>query len=258
MTARTVAGVRETWWRTTSPKPVAAGSVAVAGLGLAAWVLASQLIFVIPPPGQTLAAVWENLGSGRYHEHIRATMFNAFSGWVLGMALGSVIGVALGLSRRARLMLQPIVLGGYAVPKIVLYPLVIPFLSIGNPSKVFMAVIMSAFPIMVIVTGATAAMPPIYRLLARSLEASRWQLLTKIVLPAIRRALVTGMRVGASLAILGVILAEFFVSRRGLGQVIEVSYKTGRYVDLFATMFLLFVFTFVVSFVLWRLEKRLD
>jgi NitT/TauT family transport system permease protein len=164
----------------------------------------------------------------------------------------------LGVSALARATLQSFVMALYAVPKILLYPLVIPILTIGSPSKVFMGVISSAFPTMIMVGAAISATPAIYTKLARSLLATPRQYLVKVLLPATARAVVTAIRVATSFAVLGVVLAEFFASDVGLGRSLSQSYNVGDYDRVFATVLTLLVITFGVSFGLWALEKRLD
>jgi NitT/TauT family transport system permease protein len=99
-------------------------------------------------------------------------------------------------------------------------------------------------------------MPAVYWKLARSLDTSLGQQLTSFVLPAIRRPLLTGIRLAVSLATVGVVLSEFFATKQGLGRVVLQSYGAGNYASMVATVLLLITISFAISLLLWRLEKR--
>jgi NitT/TauT family transport system permease protein len=237
---------------------VAVGSLVLLALALGGWFLASRLTFVVPTPGETLRVLGEEWTDRDYLYSAQVTFWRIVTGLAIGVALGIAGGFVLGVSALARATLQSFVMAVYAVPKILLYPLVLPVLGIGSPSKVFMAVVSAAFPTMIMVGAAIASTPPIYAKLARSLLATRWQYLTRVLLPSAARAVVTAVRVATSFAVLGVVLAEFFASDVGLGRTLSQSYNVGQYDRVFATVLTLLVITFGVSFGLWALEKRLD
>lgn len=247
---------------TAQPAPgglaVLTGSLVLLVLAVAGWYVASRLTFVIPSPGETLAVVREEWTSRAYLYSAQVTFWRIIAGLGIGVAIGILGGFALGVSARIRATLQSFVMTLYAIPKILLYPLVIPLLTIGTPSKVFMGVISAFPPTMIMVGGAIAATPAVYTKLARSLLLTPWQYLVKVLLPATSRAVVTAVRVATSFAVLGVVLAEFFASDTGLGRSLSQSYNVGDYDRVFATVLALLVITFSVSFGLWTLEKRLD
>ncbi|MPZ27915.1 MAG: ABC transporter permease subunit [Micromonosporaceae bacterium] len=237
---------------------VAAGSVALLALLVAGWYAASRLTFVVPSPVETVTVLAQEWTDRDYLYSAQVTFWRIVAGLGIGVAIGILGGFVLGVSALARATFQSFVMTLYAIPKILLYPLVIPFLTIGTPSKVFMGVVSSTFPTMIMVAAAIAATPAVYTKLARSLLATRRQYLFKVLLPATARAVVTAVRVATSFAVLGVVLAEFFASDVGLGRSLSQSYNVGDYDHVFATVLTLLVITFGVSFGLWTLEKRLD
>jgi NitT/TauT family transport system permease protein len=120
-----------------------------------------------------------------------------------------------------------------------------------------MGILFALFPVLINVATGVREVPAVYWKLGRSVQASRVQMLLHIILPTIRRPLLTGIRLAASLAVVGVVLSEFFATRRGLGRVVLQSYGHGDYADMVATILLLIVVSFSVSIVLWRWEKRI-
>jgi len=237
---------------------VLVGSLVALLVGIGLWQLASMLTFVIPSPADTFRVLADDWTDQRYLYAAQTTFIRILAGLAIAVVIGVLGGFVLGVSALARASLQSFVMAMYAIPKILLYPLAIPLLTIGTPSKIFMAVINAAFPVMVMVGAAIADVPPIYTKLARSLRMSRWQYLVKVLLPATARAVVTSIRVASSFAVLGVVLAEFFAANTGLGRSLFQSYNVGDYDEVFATVLTLLVITFVVSLGLWAVEKKLD
>lgn len=233
------------------------GSVLVLVVFTVLWEVFSRMTFVIPDVIETFQGLGENLQDPTYLVHLRATLIAIAWAFVIGVILGGLLGLVLGLSKLARVMFEPMVLGLNGVPKIVLYPVILPVFHLGYGSKIVMGVLFCVFPVLINVAAGVRDMPPVYWKLARSLNASRWHKLTSFVLPAIRRPLLTGIRLAVSLATVGVVLSEFFATKEGLGRVVLQTYGAGDYAAMVATVLLLITISFVVSLLLWRLEKRI-
>ena len=231
------------------------GSIGLAVLGLLCWQIASGLVFVIPAPLATVRSLLINLGTGDYLVDAQVTFQDALVAFVLGGLVGGAAGLALGLSRPVQIVFEPLLIALNGLPKIVLYPLLLPIFHLSG-AKVVMGLLFALFPILINVAIGVRELPPVYRRLARSLNASGWQTLMHIILPAIRRPLLTGVRLSVSLALVGVVLSEFFATRRGLGRVVLQAYSAGDYRNMMATILLLVSVSFVLSLLLWRLERR--
>ncbi|MGV9847908.1 ABC transporter permease [Streptomyces sp. NPDC003442] len=235
---------------------VAIGSVLVLVVACAGWWIASRISFVIPDPSSTTRALFSNLGDPDYQRDMRVTAIAVAWAFALGTLIGALLGLVLGLSRTARLLFEPLVIGLNGMPKIVLYPMLLPVFHLGYGSKVVMGVLFSLFPVLINVAAGVRDVPEVYWKLSRSLNASRWQTLTAIVIPAIRRPLLTGIRLAVSLATVGVVLSEFFATQNGLGRTVLRAYGTGDYADMMATILLLISVSFTLSLALWRLERK--
>ncbi|MFB9836027.1 ABC transporter permease [Actinoallomurus acaciae] len=242
--------------RASAPPAVAIGSVLVLLAAALLWWLLSGLIFAIPTPAASVRALVHSFGDPDYLDDLRVTGIAALSAFAIGTVVGGLAGIGLGLSRRARTLFEPMVIGLNGLPKIVLYPLLLPVFHLGYGSKVVMGVLFALFPVLINVEAGVREIPPIYRTLARSLQASRRQYATMILLPAIRRPLLTGVRLAVSLAMVGVVLSEFFATDKGLGRVVLSAYSAGEYADMMGTILLLLIVSFAVSFALWELERR--
>ena len=232
------------------------GASALAVLVLVAWEVMSGLTFVIPSPLQTLTVLVENLSDPAYLFDLRVTAQSVLMAFVIGTAVGGATGLALGLSRRLRTIFEPLIIMLNGIPKIVLYPVLLPIFSLSG-SKVVMGVLFALFPVLVNVSTGVQEIPKVYWKLARSVQANAWQTLVHVIFPAIRRPMLTGVRLAVSLAVVGVVLSEFFATRRGLGRVVLQAYSHGDYPSMVATIMLLITISFGISIALWQWEKRL-
>lgn len=232
------------------------GAVALAVVVGIGWEIMSSLTFVIPSPVQTVTVLVANLSDPSYLFDLRVTAQAVFLAFVIGTAVGGGIGLLLGLSPLLRRLLEPLLIMLNGIPKIVLYPVLLPIFSLSG-SKVVMGVLFALFPVLINVSTGVQEIPRVYWKLARSVRANAWQTLVHIIFPAIRRPLLTGIRLAVSLSVVGVVLSEFFATRRGLGRVVLQSYSHGDYPSMVATIMLLITISFAISVALWQWEKRL-
>ena len=232
------------------------GSIALAALMVVIWEVVSGLTFVIPSPAATFAVLVSNLTDPSYLFDMQVTAQAVVLAFAIGTALGGSLGLLLGLSAKLRLIFEPLLIMLNGIPKIVLYPILLPIFSLSG-SKVVMGVLFALFPVLINVSTGVQEIPRVYWKLARSVQANAWQRLVHIIFPAIRRPLLTGIRLAVSLAVVGVVLSEFFATRRGLGRVVLQSYSHGEYPAMVATILLLITVSFAISIALWQWEKRI-
>lgn len=232
------------------------GSVALAAVMVLIWEIVSGLTFVIPSPAATMTVLIQNLSSSAYLFDMQVTAQSVVLAFVIGTAIGGGLGLFLGLSEKLRLIFEPTLIMLNGIPKIVLYPVLLPIFSLSG-SKVVMGVLFALFPVLINVSTGVQEIPKVYWKLAKSVQANAWQRLVYIIFPAIRRPLLTGIRLAVSLAVVGVVLSEFFATRRGLGRVVLQSYSHGEYPSMVATILLLITVSFVISIALWQWEKRI-
>jgi NitT/TauT family transport system permease protein len=218
---------------------VPAGSALVAVAAVFIWWLGSLAYFVVPSPVATMEALVSSFGDERYLINMQSTAIAAVLALGVSVIAGLLIGMALGLVPWLSRGFEPLIVASNGVPKIVLYPVLLLMLGMGTTSKVALGAVIGVFPVMM------------------NVEASRWQMFRHIIVPAIRRPAMVGIRLAVSLSTVGVVLAEMFATRYGLGRVILASHSAGQYARMLATVVLLVVVAFVATMLLWRLERRM-
>jgi NitT/TauT family transport system permease protein len=231
------------------------GPVLLAGAVLALWQISSGLVFVIPSPGETVQQLFANLGDPQYRTDLAVTAGATVRAFVIGAGIGFLLGLLVGFSDWAKALFEPLLIAFNGLPKIVLYPILLQLFSLSG-GKVAMGILFALFPVFVNVATGVRELPRVYWKLALSTQASRWQRLVHIVLPGIRKPLLTGIRLSVSLAMSGVVLSEFFATDRGLGRVVLQAFSHAEYDSMVATLLLLIVTSFLISVALWKLEKK--
>jgi len=172
----------------------------------------------LPTPAQVLDAAigrWDLLLSEGW-----VTMKETLYGFLLALALGIPIAVAVSNSQTLNLMFSPILIALQSVPKVALAPILLVWLGLGIESKLAIAWLVAFFPIVVDTSAGLQSTPRELLELARSLRASRWQVFSKVQFPAALPFIVTGSKVAVTLAVIGAVIGEFVGSSEGLGYLL--------------------------------------
>ena len=169
-------------------------------------------------------ATWQRLAmlisTGFISPHLNFTL----SSWIVSVLLAGVVGLSLGLllglHRASGLVFEPLIIAISSLPKVTLYPIVLLICGLGQSSKIAFGFIHGVLPIMLFTLGAAREIPLHYVKTARTLGLNRVATLRRVMLPAMASGIVSGMRLGASLALLGVIIGEMFGAQQGLGFIL--------------------------------------
>ncbi len=204
-----------------SPLVTAAWSVAVLVLFLLLWQYGPGWVgmpeFVFPPFTRVLeeaVRIWQN---ERLLWHAGITSLEVVVGFVLGSAMGALIGYALGVSPRVEAILSPYLLALQIAPKVAFAPLFVMWLGYTVYPKILVAILIVFFPVLINVLSAMRAMDTDMINLARSFSATRMQVFRMVEYPTTLPALFSGLRIASTLAVIGVVVGELVGGNMGLG-----------------------------------------
>jgi NitT/TauT family transport system permease protein len=173
---------------------------------------------ILPSPTAILGQIIKHFGLLLHHA--MPTTFETLVAFGIAIPIGIGIAAIMTLSDFMRLALYPNVILFQIIPKIALAPLFIVWLGIGMPARVTFAVFLSFFPILIAtVTGLRSVGADMLRL-CLSVKAPIGQVLWKVQFPAALPQIFSGMKIGVTLAPIGVVVGEFIASERGLGYLI--------------------------------------
>lgn len=220
-----------------------AGSLALAIVFLAAWEWLPGLLgvpeFVLPTLTRCVAEFHAMLDNAQLMQHSSITALEIVVGFVLGSLLGAAVGVALGLSPTAEAVLSPYILALQIAPKVAFAPLFVMWLGYTVYPKILVAILIVFFPIMINVLSAIRTVDPDMINLVRTLNAGRWQIFHLVELPSAMPALFSGLRIGSTLAVIGVTVGELVGGNQGLGFLLVSSEGQGNTAGVFVAIVML-------------------
>ncbi len=194
---------------------------------------------VLPGPflvGETLI---EGMKSGYFFPHIQRTMSEILFGLVIGSSIGFLVGLFMGESEPFRKIIQPYVIMSQAVPKLALAPLFILWFGFGMTSKVVITALVCFFPILESTLQGMHRVTKEQLALFQTMQATRWETLRYLKLPASIPYIMSGLRVSVILAVVGAVVGEFIGASEGLGALIIAAQGTMNTPMMFAVLILL-------------------
>lgn len=195
-------------------------------IGLFAWWLAARMAglpaFILPSPIDVWRRFLGALADGSLLLHTEATLVEILLGLCLGVGLATILGYLVAKSRALERVLSPYLVASQAIPLVAIAPLLVIWFGPGMFSKVLICALIVFFPVLVNTVVGVRAVPPALHDLMRSLHARPGQILTKLEIPAALPIFLGGLRIGATLSVIGAVVGELVGSDRGLGFLINV------------------------------------
>jgi NitT/TauT family transport system permease protein len=152
--------------------------------------------------------------------HLWPTLMQTVGGFALAVAGGVALAVIVALTEFGRRAVMPLLVVAQIIPKIAVAPVFMLWFGLGDLSRILIAFLIAFFPIVINTVSGLSSVEPNVVLLGRAFARSRWKFFVKIQLPHAMPYLFDGMKVSITLAVIGVIVAEFVSSQRGLGYLI--------------------------------------
>jgi NitT/TauT family transport system permease protein len=219
-----------------------AGTLSVVG-GLVFWEVVSRYwianALFLASPTQIAAAIYHLAVTGQLWHHITISAAEFAVGYVIASAIGIAFGFAMASSATVKQALQPWISGLYATPTIALAPLFILWLGIGIWSKVLVVIFLVTFPVTINTEAGLRTTSERLIEMLRSFGATRRQIFLKVSLPSAIPFILAGLKLGIGRGLIGVVVAELFGSRAGLGRLISQSADAFNMPELFAGVVIL-------------------
>jgi len=183
--------------------------------------------FILPLPGQVWLRFLTVLSNGDLAWHTAVTLGEVLGGLALGLAAATALGYLIAKSPGLERALTPYIVASQAVPVVAIAPLLVIWFGVGLQSKVLICALIVFFPILInTVVGLRAIEPELHELM-RSLRATPWQMFIKLDVPGALPVWLGGLKVGATLSVIGAVVGEFVGADRGLGFLIK--FARGQY-----------------------------
>lgn len=175
----------------------------------------------LPHPEDVVTSFVDLSLSDIWWDDVAATLWESVAGFLLGSALGLALAIPSGLWKVMRRMLHPYAIGLQVTPRIAIAPLIIAWAGFGYSSKIWIAAIISFFPVYVNALTGMLTVDEESREMFRSLGASRWQTFVRLVTPSSMPVMFAGLKTAAGLSLVGAVVGEFISAQRGLGVLVQ-------------------------------------
>lgn len=227
--------------------------------GLLFWEIAARALgvreVILPMP----SSVWETLvrGFSLIMRHAIPTAKEAFMALVLACVTGIATAIILSYSRLLRESILPNLIALQFVPKVAVAPLFIIWFGLGTESRLLFAVFIAFFPVMIATATGLSNTPPEYIRLGKALNATDVQLFREFRLPAAISFIFAGMKIAATMTMIGVVVGEFITAKEGLGYLILFASSRAETSLIFACLIILCVIGLTMYGAVLILEKMI-
>lgn len=230
------------------------------GLLVLAWdlVLRSGLVpeSLMPSPAAALDAFRALAASGELLNHTLVSFYREIVGFAVSVAVGTTLGVAMARIEWLRVLIRPVVMFLYPMPKSALIPVLLLWFGIGDMSKIAAIFLGCLLPVVTSAFNGARGVEPQFVWSARSLGTRRIAVLWKIILMAALPEILSGMRIALALSWLLLVSAELLISRNGLGYLISFYGETGDYGAMFAAIIVVVLIGFLSDRVFLAIMRR--
>ncbi len=184
--------------------------------------------YIFPPPSEIVKALYSGFDDSifsrsAYYVHITTTAIEALSSFIIGSALGIVMGALIVQFSLLRRIVLPYFIGLQSVPKVALAPLFVVWFGLGISSKIVLGVLLTFFPLMINTAAGLASVDRDRLELMQSLKATGWKTFQLVKLPSALPFIFAGLEMAAAYAVLGAVVGEFQAG----GIVLFVRWRVG-------------------------------
>ena len=211
---------------------------------------------MLPPASEVIRALAGILGRADVREAIGVSALEFAAAFAIAVPAGTVIGVLIAESELLGEIFKPMLFYVFSVPKSIFLPMFILVFGIGFPQKVAYAAFSTIFVIIMSAAAAVESVRPDHLLVARSYGATRLQVLRRVYLPSMTPVLLEALRISMIFNLTGVLIAEMYASRTGIGQLVETWGENFQMDRLFAGVVLLAAAAIAFNELVRRIEVR--
>ena len=227
--------------------------VALWYLGTAYWGISRILL---PNPVNVWAELKDILASGEYLPDLRVTLTELAVAFAISCTAGITLGFLISRSQYLIKVFEPLLAGFYSVPVILFLPLYVLFFGLGPGSKIALGTTISFFPIVLNTIAGFGYVDKIFITAARSMGASDFQMFRHVLLPAAFPIILTGLRMGFTVALLSILGSETIASLAGLGHRIVHLAEAMETARMFAYIAFVVVIAAFLNTTVSTLERR--
>jgi NitT/TauT family transport system permease protein len=225
------------------------------------WQIAAQTGLIdqrfFPAPSKVFSTFLKLAANGSLWDNTWTTLQRLFWGTLVGGIPGLLLGVAIGLSRPLRAVVDPLIAATYPVPKSAIFPLLLLICGLGEASKIAMVAIGVFYPVLINTATGVLEINKVYLDVGRNYGANRWQVFSTIALPGAVPHIMSGIKLGLGLGLMLIAIAEMIGSKSGLGYMIWNAWELLSVEQMYVGLLVIAFLGYVISLILTELERKL-
>ena len=196
----------------------------------------------ISRPSLVVKSFFELAASGEIFPHLLVSLKEFVIGFILSLIVGIPLGVVLGRYRFPNLLLDPLLMALYTMPRMAMMPLLVVWFGVGVGATISVVFLGAVFPILINTSVGIQEIDPIWVRAVRSFGGNEWDIFKKVLLPGAVPPMMAGVRLGVGRGLLGMVVSEMYASTEGIGGQIAIygnSFRTTELITLIAIVSLL-------------------
>jgi NitT/TauT family transport system permease protein len=225
------------------------------------WELAARLAWIdtrfFPAPTSVIASFGGLIESGELWMHLWASLQRLFWGFLVGGIPALLLGIAMGLYRPIRAMIDPLISATYPIPKSAILPLILLIFGLGEASKIVMVALGVFYPVLINTMSGVVQIDKIYLDVGKNFKASRWQVFRTIALTGAMPSIMAGIKLGVGMGLILIAISEMIGAREGIGYMIWNAWQILTVETMYVGLTVIAVLGFAFNTVLNLVETRI-
>ena len=213
---------------------------------------------VVPHIWHIVIAVFYELISASFYRDFGMTFAAHSVGFISGASIAVLVGIWLGTSKLIREAMLPYLNAIGSTPKIIFLPIIFLMFGVGIESKMAKGAMSAFFPVVFTTTLGMILINPVLIRVGRTFNLNKWQMITKIYMPAMVNPVITGFRLGVAITVIGVLVAELKFADGGLGYRLGIYYEQFQIAPMYAVIVLIFALAAAANSGMTKLQDRVN
>ncbi len=213
---------------------------------------------VVPSSIQIGLAIIHEIFDPAFYHHLGITLAEHVVGFTIGSTIAVTVGIAMGANPFFRKMIEPYLNGIGSTPKIIFLPILFLLFGTGIESKMAKGALSAFFPVVFSTTLGMMLISPVLLRVGQTFSLTRRQMVSKIYMPSMVNPIITGLRLGMAIAVIGILVAEIKFSNGGLGYRIAEYYDQFAIASMYALIIIIFALAAAANVAMTVLQDRLN